>query len=105
MPETFRAAAPAAVIRLATLPRSHADITRIDLAPDQEGYQERLAGYLATKLEPDLATRGPSAGADASSLAREDAPSLARESDPAAARDDVERRLAEKLAALKERRR
>jgi lantibiotic biosynthesis protein len=46
--QTFRPVASAAVIRLATLPRTHADSTRVDLEPERDGYQERLAGYLVT---------------------------------------------------------
>ncbi|HZM82820.1 MAG TPA: lantibiotic dehydratase [Candidatus Limnocylindrales bacterium] len=37
-----------AVIRLAVLPRAHADVTRVDLEPEQEGYEERLVEYLST---------------------------------------------------------
>jgi thiopeptide-type bacteriocin biosynthesis protein len=37
-----------AVIRLAVLPRTHAAVTRVDLEPDREGYESRLAGYLTT---------------------------------------------------------
>ncbi|GAA0633675.1 lantibiotic dehydratase [Kutzneria viridogrisea] len=39
-------AADHAVVRLAALPGTRADLTRVDLAPEQEGYEQRLADYL-----------------------------------------------------------